>query len=218
MSKFLTPPVWYDSNGNLVEILEGISQGGGVGIGENANAGSGAVVIGNDKSIGNIANGQNRVWIGHTSNQNVAIDERKNVVIGLMTTGRTDPSGQWLDTLTFESPSSVIIGGNISGGSEATSPIIADSVFINTNVQFSGNQFSSNGLIAIGAGNFKPDNKRVHYVQIGSTDQKYEFAVGNKNVFGAINSAASTFSINNTKYKAKYDSSSATLNFVPVTT
>ena len=217
MSKFLTPPVWYDSEGNLAEILTGISKDGGVGMGEGTNAGSGAVVIGNDKSIKNIANGQNRVWIGHTSNKNVAKDERKNVVIGLMTTGRTDNSGQWLDTLALESPSSVIIGGNISGGTPELSPIVTDSVFINTNVQFSGSQPSSDGFIVIGAGTFNPDNKRVHYVQIGSTDQSYTFAVGNRNVFGAIDTAANTFSISGGKYKAKYDSASSTLNFIIAT-
>ena len=38
MSKFLTPPVWYDGNGNLVEILEGTSGSNSVGIGKGANA------------------------------------------------------------------------------------------------------------------------------------------------------------------------------------
>ena len=36
MSKFLTPPVWYDSEGNLVEILTRISRNGCVSIGEGA--------------------------------------------------------------------------------------------------------------------------------------------------------------------------------------
>lgn len=36
MSKFLTPPVWYDSEGNLVEILTRISRDGCVSIGEGA--------------------------------------------------------------------------------------------------------------------------------------------------------------------------------------
>ena len=36
MSKFLTPPVWYDSEGNLVEILTRITRDGCVSIGEGA--------------------------------------------------------------------------------------------------------------------------------------------------------------------------------------
>ena len=78
MSKFLTPPVWYDKNGNLNDMLTGEASGDGVAvgsatiaynkgvaIGSNAQAGgdasSGGIAIGSsaDASSGGIAIGSN---------------------------------------------------------------------------------------------------------------------------------------------------------------
>ena len=62
MSKFLTPPVWYDGDGNLVEILakakshegtKGTLPGAGVGV--NANAGNGSTAIGTNASAPNFS-------------------------------------------------------------------------------------------------------------------------------------------------------------------
>ena len=60
MSKFLTPPVWYDSKGNLVEILakaksnEGTNDTApGAGVGVNADAGNGSTAIGTNASAPN---------------------------------------------------------------------------------------------------------------------------------------------------------------------
>lgn len=66
MSKFLTPPVWYDSNGNLVEILakakssEGVGVGPeltipGAGVGVDANAGYASVAIGTEASANRLS-------------------------------------------------------------------------------------------------------------------------------------------------------------------
>ena len=61
MSKFLTPPVWYDKNGNLNEMLTGEASGGGVAVGPVARAGSGGIAIGSNTqaSSGGIAIGSN---------------------------------------------------------------------------------------------------------------------------------------------------------------
>ena len=214
MSKFLTPPVWYDSNGNLVEILTGISKDGGVGIGKGVNAESGAVVIGNDTLASNATqdlNGSYRVWSGYTAAESPTVD-MKPVVIGTIREGLFSDYGSDMTTVS----GSVLIGGNINY--EFPGLNINGSTIINSKVMISNAEegllqnvivigCQSGGLGAIS-----------DYVQIGSSNKAYTFQVGNRDVFGAINSAASTFSINNTKYKAKYDSSSATLNFVPVTT
>lgn len=65
MSKFLTPPVWYDKNGNLNEMLTGEASGGGVAVGPVASAYSKGVAIGSnaqaggDASSGGVAVGSN---------------------------------------------------------------------------------------------------------------------------------------------------------------
>lgn len=69
MSKFLTPPVWYDKNGNLNEMLTGNAEapsdiaigsrttatGGGIAIGGSSSATVGGIAIGGSASNGGIA-------------------------------------------------------------------------------------------------------------------------------------------------------------------
>lgn len=91
MSKFLTPPVYYDSKGNLVEILKGISQDGSVAIGKESSAYTSSVVIGNSSqglygygvSIGasSSASSQYSIAIGYGTTS-TGIDENGAIAIG----------------------------------------------------------------------------------------------------------------------------------------
>ena len=51
MSKFLTPPVWYDKNGNLNDMLTGVASSYGVAVGSNADAIMGGVAVGYNASV-----------------------------------------------------------------------------------------------------------------------------------------------------------------------
>lgn len=53
MSKFLTPPVWYDTNGNLNDMLTGAASLYGVAIGNSAAATSDGVAVGYSSSADN---------------------------------------------------------------------------------------------------------------------------------------------------------------------
>ncbi len=53
MSKFLTPPMWYDKNGNLNEMLTGVVSSDGVAVGSNAGAIMGGVAVGYNSGASN---------------------------------------------------------------------------------------------------------------------------------------------------------------------
>ena len=53
MSKFLTPPVWYDKNGNLNDMLTGAASSDGVAVGSNAGAVMGGVAVGYNSGASN---------------------------------------------------------------------------------------------------------------------------------------------------------------------
>ena len=207
MSKFLTPPVWYDSEGNLVEILTGhissydgtVSYTGSMAIGKNASVeGNYSVAVGESTIIYNgsttaigyntVSRGNGNIVIGYKAESYyVSNSESGNIVIG--------------------ENSSVIGGGSIAIGKN--------------------NTVIGNGSIAIGSGiTFGTAENPVNYtIQIGSSDKGYNFKVGSRDVFAEIyaaksaaNTAAGTFFIGTTKYKATYDSDSYTLNFVPANT
>ena len=200
MSKFLTPPVWYDSEGNLVEILTGhivsydgtVSYTGSMAIGKGASVeGNYSVAVGESTSIYNgstTAIGYNTVSRGNG-----------NIVIGYKAESYY-VSNQNSGNIAIGEDSSVIGGGSIAIGRN--------------------NKVIGNESIAIGSGiTFGTVENPVNYtIQIGAPDKPYTFKVGNKDVVGAINTAAGTFSISGTRYRATYDSASATLNFVPATT
>ena len=109
MSKFLTPPVWYDGRGNLVEILEGISGSNSVGIGKGANASDESVAIG-----AGCQSGGGGVAIGFN-----AIASNNSVVVG-----RSSSSGHQGDIILGNNSlttgtdknlaGNIIIGNNIS--------------------------------------------------------------------------------------------------------
>ena len=193
MSKFLTPPVWYDKNGNLVEILEGTSGNNNVGIGKGAytsdqdvaigaecTSGGGGVAIGFKAKVSN-----NSVVVGRSSSS----EYQGDIIVGNSST--TDNSGN-----------NIILGNN--SHTTGTDQGIAGNIIIGNNI----------------------DLKRIYStIQIGHPEAAYTFKVGKRNVFDEIAdnaskaaSAANTFSINDTPYKATYDPASATLNFITATT
>ena len=193
MSKFLTTPVWYDSRGNLVEILEATSGSNSVVIGKGADASDQDVAIGKGcQSFGaGVAIGFNATASGDS------------VIVGC-----SSSSGYQGD---------VIVGN----GSETDDS--GDNIILGNHSLTTGTDQKLAGNIIIG-NNIRLENT-CNTIQIGSSNTEYTFKVGSRDVFGEIdaaksaaNSASGTFFIGTTKYKAEYDSSSATLNFVPVTT
>ena len=78
MSKFLTPPVWYDKNGNLNEMLTGEASGGGVAVGPVTSAYSNGVAIGSN------AQASNGVAIGSNAqaSSGVAVGSKADASIG----------------------------------------------------------------------------------------------------------------------------------------
>ena len=186
MSKFLTPPVWYDENENLVEILTGsIGTSPGAGITNSMAIGKGSVVAGsNSVAIGTSAlnYGGDAIAIGYYAQTPAP----GSIAIGLEAVAAPDDS--------YKGSENIVIGNN--------SQVIGDrSIAIGSG-------------ITLGTG----ENPVSYTIQIGAPDKPYTFKVGNRDVFGAIDAAAGTFFIGTTKYKATYNSGSATLNFVPATT
>lgn len=67
MSTFLTPPVWYDKNGNLNKMLTGsVNTGNGIAVGEGASATGNTVQLGNNNEVYNLSvgNGTGTLEIG----------------------------------------------------------------------------------------------------------------------------------------------------------
>lgn len=181
MSKFLTPPVYYDSNGNLVEILKGeVAVLPGTTFTNSIAIGNGSIVTGSCS----IAIGES----AHTYNNNT-------IAIGYNS----------------QSPAqgSIAIGSNTIAYSSNETGKGSIAIGMNSIVYGEGSIAIGSGITIGAQGNYLD-----YTVQIGFSDKTYTFKVGDKDVFGTITSAAGTFFINGTKYKATYDSSSATLNFV----
>ena len=109
MSKFLTPPVWYDGRGNLVEILKEISVPDSVAIGEGANASDKSVAIG-----AGCQSGGGGVAIGFN-----AIASNNSVVVG-----RSSSSGHQGD---------IILGNNsLTTGTDQN---LAGNIIIGNNIR-----------------------------------------------------------------------------------
>lgn len=178
MSKFLTPPVWYDGEGNLVEILTGISNGGGVGIGKGANAEPGAVIIGNSGSPTSNSNGGDRVWIGYTAKyvplSSSETVNMKSVVVGAVRVGASSSTSSDATTVS----NSVLIGGIVSY--QFPNLKINGSTIINSSIKNSYGKDSLTDVIAIGcqSGNLGATSD---YIQIGSSDKTYSAQIGDGN-------------------------------------
>ena len=99
MSKFLTPPVWYDKNGNLNEMLTGEASGGGVAVGNSAAAAMYGVAVGYSSSgqsagvaVGSDANASSGgIAVGYSSsadNAGVAIGSNADASSGGIAIGQ----------------------------------------------------------------------------------------------------------------------------------
>lgn len=193
MSKFLTPPVWYDSNGNLVEILTGSVEYYG------ATRLTGSMAIGKDAYVG----GNDSVAVGDST----IIHDERTTAIGHNAVSR----GNGNIVIGYQAESvSESKSGNVAIGEK--SKVYGDgSIAIGENSLVKGN-----GSIAIGSGiTLGTDESPVSdTIQIGATGKPYTFQVGNRNVFDLINIAAKTFYINASSYAATWDPASGTLNFI----
>lgn len=215
MSKFLTPPVWYDENGNLVEILTGkiadygaTAVTGSMAIGKDAHVGGNySVAVGSSTIIYDV----NTTAIGY----NAVSRGNGNIVIGYQAESVSD-SGNG-ENIAIGQNNAVYGDGSIAIGSGIKVYGYGSKVYGNESIAIgSGNKVYGNGSIAIGSGiTLGTDETPVsNTIQIGATGKPYTFQVGNRNVFDAINIAEKTFYINAARYTAEYDPASGTLNFI----
>ena len=159
MSKFLTPPVWYDSNGNLVEILTGKIEYYG------ATRLTGSMAIGKDAYVG----GNNSVAVGDST----IIHDEKTTAIGHNAVSRGN--GNIVIGYQAESVSGSGKGGNVAIGEQGKA--YGDgSIAIGQNTVIFGN-----GSIAIGSGiTLGTDESHVSdTIQIGAPDKTYSAQIGN---------------------------------------
>lgn len=120
MSKFLTPPIWYDKNGNLIEMLTGNAEtSSDIAIGSTASAGGGgaasSVAIGGSADTGGIAIGD--FSVAHTG-----------IAIGPYTSANTSTSiaiGRYASADTSET---IVIGTEASANTPNTIQIGNNSV------------------------------------------------------------------------------------------
>ena len=199
MSKFLTPPVWYDSNGNLVEILakakssEGVGVGPestipGAGVGVDANAGYASVAIGTEASANRLS-----VAIGHEAKDSSSgggisigasstVAGKYSVSIGY---GSATPDSYSISIgagATATAQRSVAIGSPlIDSNGEKPTTAVADAIAIG-----SGASAAAFGCIAIGVGTTSKTSGSEHNlagaIVIGHGSKVYgdgSIAIGN---------------------------------------
>ena len=160
MSKFLTPPVWHDSNGNLVEILTGeVADYGGT---ERL---TGSMAIGNGAYVG----GGYSVAVGDSA----IIYDEKTTAIGYNVVSRGN--GNIVIGCKAESVSDSGNGENIAIGQN-------NGVYGDGNIAIGKNsKVYGAGSIAIGSGiTLGTDESPLNYtIQIGSSDKTYSAQIGN---------------------------------------
>lgn len=176
MSKFLTPPVWYDKNGNLNEMLTGEASGGGVAVGPATIAVSNGVAVGSnaqasgDASSGGVAIGSNAdSGNGVAIGPNTVADSHGIAIEGTATGGGIAMRGT-------STGGGIAMRGNVTGGGIAI-----------------GGAATGNG-IAIGG------NAAANNVQLGSTNTTYDLTVGNGTGTLNIGSIAGTPNIGSIKF------------------
>ena len=158
MSKFLTPPVWYDSNGNLVEILTGKIEYYG------ATRLTGSMSIGKDAYVG----GNDSVAVGDST----IIHDAKTTAIGHNAVSRGN--GNIVIGYQAESVSGSGKGGNVAIG-EKGKAYGDGSIAIGQNTVIYGD-----GSIAIGSGiKLGTDEAPLNNtIQIGSSNVTYSAQIG----------------------------------------
>ena len=191
MSKFLTPPVWYDKNGNLIEMLSGTAMPAGNGptltnlaIGKSSEAGTpdqnvsmfgtavgyNAKAYDNSTALGSSANAKSGIAIGFNTNATGG-----GIAIGGNATANQiqlgDPSSRY----------DLKIGNGTSSTVQAGGYKIGTTTIIDSNGNISGNSFLSTGYIQcpvlqissnrVGYGNFNPTTKSGSIdIVIGDSD------------------------------------------------
>lgn len=102
MSKFLTPPIWYDKNGNLNEMLTGsAATSNDIAIGSSATAGGGGIAIVGYSEAGGIAIGGDCTAYG-------------GIAIGDSTFVNTSDSIAIGRSASAEGAGTIVIGNNVS--------------------------------------------------------------------------------------------------------
>lgn len=171
MSKFLTPPVWYDKNGNLNEMLTGnTGTSNDIAIGSSATATGGGIAIGGSASNGGIAirgsvgRGGGIAIGGNASDGGMAIgvgasaNEENGIAIGRYATAGASGCiaiGYDADAST---PNTIQLGDNataytlnVGDGTSSTVQAggykIGTTTIIDSNRNISGNSFLSTGYI-----------------------------------------------------------------------
>ena len=152
MSKFLTPPVWYDKNGDLNDMLTGEASENGVAVGSGASATMGGVAVGY-----NAGADDEGVAIGHNANTRGGI-----AIGGDATEGGVAIQGTVTGTATG---AGVAIQGTATGNSIAIGGTAAEGGIA------IGGAATGNG-IAIGG------NAAGNEVQLGNTGVAYNLTVG----------------------------------------
>ena len=175
MSKFLTPPVWYDKNGNLNDMLTGEASENGVAVGSGANATMGGVAVGY-----NAVADDEGVAIGHNANTRGGI-----AIGGDATEGGVAIQGTVTGTATG---AGVAIQGTATGNSVAIGGTAAEGG-IAIGATATGNGIAIGGAAA------------ANKVQLGSTSVAYDLTVGNGSGTLKIGSIAGAPKIESIKFK-----------------
>lgn len=118
MSKFLTPPVWYDKNGNLIEMLTGDAGApSDIAIGSTASADGGGlpgtVAIVGSADTGGIAIGDLSVaHSGIAIGSNASVNAVNSIAIGLYASADTTETIAIGTEARMSTPNTIQLGGN----------------------------------------------------------------------------------------------------------
>ena len=179
MSKFLTPPVWYDKNGNLNEMLTG-----NAGTSSDIAIGSGATAVGGGIAIGGSA-GRGGVAIGGGASAN----EENGIAIGNSATlseGGVIAIGHGA---TAGAPDSIAIGLNATVSESRCIAIgLAANVSTSDTIQLGNNDLGytlniGDGTGTINTGTITINGVRLRasggVIQLGQNNRAYTLSVGN---------------------------------------
>ena len=114
MSKFLTPPIWYDKNGNLNEMLTGsAATSNDIAIGSGATAGGGGIAIVGYSEGGGIAiGGDSTAYGGIAIGDSAFVNTSDSVAIGHSASTGTSGTIAIGDNAVAETSNTIQLGGN----------------------------------------------------------------------------------------------------------
>ena len=190
MSKFLTPPVWYDKNGSEINIFNNTTYYGTVentAIGTSAIAGSEGSGYGAAVAVGSQAQAKASlsVAIGSYNDDNFqtvqALATGSIAIGGGAKTNADSTDGIAIGRGTTSSQGGIAIGGSVEAagiGSIAIGAGASTDTDSNSGIAIGRGAMSGQGGIAIGAG---ADAIGDDMIQLGKNDTAYTLNVGNKN-------------------------------------